>query len=264
MATSAAAPPHAAALGRRRLRPRLILAVVLGGAMLAGLGLWVRDSALVSVDRVTVTGVSGSSGRAVTQTLTDAARGMTTLHVDQGALLASVSAYPIVKSIDVHTHFPHGMSIVVHEHEPVGTVNVGGTTVPITADGTLLRGTRLAGLPAVKASLAGVAGGRITNPAVVARLRVLGAATPAQRRMVTRIGSGNHGVSVLLHGVAAQVAWFGDDSRARAKWIALGRVLADGKAKGAGYVDVRVPQRPAAGGFATSTSTDPPAATTTQ
>lgn len=260
MATSAAAPrPNLFA--RHRMRPRLIAAVLLGGLLLGGLALWVRDSPLVSVDKVTVNGARGATGTAVAMALTDAAKGMTTLDVDEGALMAAVRDYPIVKSIDVKTHFPHGMTITVHQHVPVGTVRAGGSTVAVTADGLLLRGTRVAGLPAVKST--GIAGGgRLTDPAALRRLAVLAAATPAQRRMVTRIGAGTHGISLLLHGTAAQVAWFGDDARLKAKWIALSRVLADPGAKGAGYIDVRVPERPAAGGFPASAAagaTDPAA-----
>ena len=42
---------------------------------------------------------------------------------------------------------------------------------------------------------------------------------------------------------------FGDASRVRAKWIAAARVLADPDAAGATYIDVRLPDRPAAGGL---------------
>ena len=48
---------------------------------------------------------------------------------------------------------------------------------------------------------------------------------------------------------------FGDSSRARSKWIAAARVLADPEAEGATYIDLRQPDRPAAGGLPTSTVT---------
>ncbi len=41
--------------------------------------------------------------------------------------------------------------------------------------------------------------------------------------------------------------YFGDASRAHAKWMAAARVLADPSSQGAWYVDVRLPERPAAG-----------------
>ena len=48
-----------------------------------------------------------------------------------------------------------------------------------------------------------------------------------------------HGPAIIL----------GDGSRLRAKWIAAARVLGDPGAKGARYVDVRVPERAVAGGL---------------
>jgi hypothetical protein len=48
---------------------------------------------------------------------------------------------------------------------------------------------------------------------------------------------------------------FGDATRVRDKWDAAARVLADPAAEGAAYVDVRLPDRPAAGGLAADTVT---------
>ncbi|MET0811192.1 MAG: hypothetical protein ABWY65_08780, partial [Thermoleophilaceae bacterium] len=46
---------------------------------------------------------------------------------------------------------------------------------------------------------------------------------------------------------------FGDARRARAKWAAAARVLADPEARGASYIDLRIPGRPAAGGLPAET-----------
>ena len=43
------------------------------------------------------------------------------------------------------------------------------------------------------------------------------------------------------------LVYFGDDARPHAKWLALARVLADPSSDGSRYVDVRLPERPAAG-----------------
>jgi len=48
---------------------------------------------------------------------------------------------------------------------------------------------------------------------------------------------------------------FGDGSRVAVKWAAAVRVLADPDAAGAAYVDVRIPERPAAGGLPVKTVT---------
>jgi len=43
------------------------------------------------------------------------------------------------------------------------------------------------------------------------------------------------------------LVYFGDAARPHAKWTALARVLADPSSAGASYIDVRLPERPAAG-----------------
>jgi hypothetical protein len=52
------------------------------------------------------------------------------------------------------------------------------------------------------------------------------------------------------------LVYFGDAARPHAKWLSLARVLADSTSAGAVYIDVRVPERPAAG----FSSADAPAA----
>ena len=60
--------------------------------------------------------------------------------------------------------------------------------------------------------------------------------------------TGPDGLTVGLRNGA--LIYFGDTARPHAKWIAAARVLADPGSSGASYVDVRVPDRPAAGGIA--------------
>ncbi|TML03244.1 MAG: hypothetical protein E6G41_14040, partial [Actinobacteria bacterium] len=72
---------------------------------------WLRDSSLVAVDDVTVTGVSGPDAARISGVLEDAARDMTTLHVSKSDLDSAIAAYPQVKGIKVTTHFPHRMDI---------------------------------------------------------------------------------------------------------------------------------------------------------
>jgi hypothetical protein len=51
---------------------------------------------------------------------------------------------------------------------------------------------------------------------------------------------------------------FGRPARLRAKWVAAARVLADPRAAGAAYVDLRVPERPVAGPFPQDPVPPPP------
>jgi cell division protein FtsQ len=64
---------------------------------------------------------------------------------------------------------------------------------------------------------------------------------------VARVTVGEQGLTAQL--VRGPEVYFGDAGRLAAKWTATARVLADPSSKGATYLDVRVPERPAAGGL---------------
>ena len=70
--------------GRRLLRLGLGLVVVL--ALAAGGWMWLRDSSLVAVRDVQITGVTASDGEQVKAALEGAALEMTTLHVRRRTL----------------------------------------------------------------------------------------------------------------------------------------------------------------------------------
>ena len=67
----------------RKLRRRLLVLALVALALAAGYLLWLRDSSLVAIERVTVTGAEGEPG--VEAALAAAATEMTTLHVDETA-----------------------------------------------------------------------------------------------------------------------------------------------------------------------------------
>ena len=119
-------------------------------ALLGGGWLWLRDSGLVAVDQVSVTGVSGSEAPRVRAALEGAARDMTTLHVRPDQLQTAVEPFPAVMAVDAHADFPHRLRIVVHEHVAVAALAAGTDRVPVAADGTLLRGSSTNGLPVVR------------------------------------------------------------------------------------------------------------------
>jgi cell division protein FtsQ len=229
----------------RRLRIALIVALIATPA-LGGGWLWLRHSSLVAVREVHIAGTHGGDAAAIDSALTAAARRMSTLDVRPGELRAAVSAYPIVARLDVHASFPHALSIRVVEQSPVAAVAVGGARSAVAANGVVLGTAHLDGsLPAVSATAPLTPGERVRNPALLAALAVLGAAPPALAAQTERAFSGSKGLTVVLHGGVS--AYFGDATRPHAKWLALARVLADPSSAGAAYVDVRVPERPAAG-----------------
>jgi cell division protein FtsQ len=215
----------------------------------AGGWLWLRDSGLVAVERVTVTGVSGPDAPRVREALESAARDMTTLHVRDGELRTAVDPYPAVLGVKTDADFPHGLRIVVHERNAVGTVVAGEQRVPVAADGTLMRTTTSNGLPEIAAkALPG--GSHASDPQVRHAIAVLVAAPPALRARVARVYVGDRGWTLRLRDGPA--LYFGGAERLAAKWVAAATVLADRSSAGATYLDLRLPERPAAGGLEAS------------
>lgn len=232
---------------RRRisLRVRVAIAAVAVLALLGGAWLWVRDSSLVAVQKVAISGVYGPESGQIRQALTLAARNMTTLDVRVGQLRTAVGPYPVVKDLRVSTQFPHGLRIRVIEQLPVGAIVAGGHAVAVTGDGTLLHDVAAGSLPQVPVRLL-PGGSEVTDRPTLDALALL-SVTPT--RMLSRIAQVTE---TSAHGLVAQLRsgpslYFGDASDLDAKWIAATEVLADPSSAGAIYVDVSDPSRPVAG-----------------
>jgi cell division protein FtsQ len=238
-----------------RLKRRCLALAALCALMMAAYQLWLRDSWLVSVDRVTVTGLTGDEAPRVRAALTAAARSMTTLHLDRDDLERVVKAYPVVKALELSPDFPHGLRIHVIEHHPAAIALTDGGRVAVAGDGTVLQG--LAGeerrLPTIKAE-GTIRGDRLEDPAALAAARVAGAAPAALQGRVEKVRiRRKQGLVVLLRDGPELI--FGRGAQTRAKWTAAARVLADKAAAGATYIDLRLPGRPAAGGLPAETVT---------
>ncbi|HLB22349.1 MAG TPA: FtsQ-type POTRA domain-containing protein [Solirubrobacteraceae bacterium] len=230
---------------RRRLRIALIVALI-ASPLLAGGWIWLRDSSLVAVSHVRVSGAHGSQARAIDAALSSAAHGMTTLDVHPAALRAAVAAYPVVRDLKISTSFPHGLSIQVIEQPAVAALTVSGAKTAVAADGVALGPALVSGsLPAVSGALLPAPGQRLKDTTLLGALAVLGAAPSPLARRVTRAYSSSKGLTLVMH--SGLLAYFGDASRPHAKWLSLARVLADPSSAGASYVDLRLPERPAAG-----------------
>jgi POTRA domain, FtsQ-type len=317
------APARAAATAPatiwRRRRPRIaLLASLIAVPLLGGGWLWLRNSSLVAVEHVRISGLAAvpdANTGAIAAALTSAARGMSTLDVKPAALRAAVARYPIVRAVRARARFPHGLDVEVVEQPPVALLQLGGVRTAVAADGVVLGpgylsgslplahavqssagGSSSAGAPAAGSSAAAAAaattttttttvvpatgassaagqaagasaggagapatptsrggapetvpaiGHSLRNGLLLAELSVLGAAPQALAHEVTDAYFGSRGLTIALRG--GLLAYFGDATRARAKWLSLARVLADPGSAGAAYVDVRLPERPAAG-----------------
>ncbi len=227
--------------GRRGLIALLALVLVAGGVYV-----WLRDSSLVSVQRVRITGVSGLDSGRIRAALRTAARNMTTLDVRLGQLRTAVAPYPVVQRVDASTEFPHGMTIHVTEHVPVATALTGGRRIAVSADGTLLHDVTPSGpLPTIVLPVP-PGGARLTGPAAD-EVRLLAA---APYRLLARVATASdgsaHGLTAVLR--AGPSLYFGTVGQLALKWSAATGVLADHSSAGALYIDVSVPARPAAGG----------------
>jgi cell division protein FtsQ len=230
---------------RPRFRLRLALAVVAVLALLGGAWLWLRDSSLVAVRKVTITGVSGPDAGQIRSALTLAARNMTTLDVRIGSLRTAVAAYPMVEDVQASADFPHALRIRVVEQLPVGALAAGGRAIAASGDGTLLHDVPTTSLPVVPVGLL-PGGSRVVERPALQALTLL-AATPRRlrARIVQVTTNSAHGLVAALR--SGPSLYFGDDSDVAAKWVAAIAVLADPSSAGATYIDVSDPARPAAG-----------------
>jgi len=227
--------------------------------VLGGGWLWLRDSPLAAVERVHLAGVRGADAGAIEAALRAAARRTSTLDVNVAALRAAVAPFRVVRTLSVRASFPHELSIHVVEQPPVAALTEGGVRTAVAADGAVL-GTGL--LSSQSAPLASIAAtgppppltGRVRGATARAELTILGAAPRVLLGWVERVFRGREGLTVVMRGGGVQL-YFGDATRPRAKWLAAARVLADPGSAGAAYVDVRAPERPAAGGGAIGTAT---------
>lgn len=257
----------------RHRRLRLVLLVVLVALpLLAGGWLLLRKSSFVRVEHVQVSGMHGPQAHAIEAALSSAASNMSTLDIHSAALRAAVASFPVVQSVKAIPRFPHGLRIEVIEQPPVAALTIAGERTAVAADGVVLGPALLSSsLPTLSAPQSATAETgqqvvgqqRVQGQSLLAELTVLGAVPKPMQRYVTRVytSSGGQGLTVAMRG--SLLVYFGDAWRPHAKWTALARVLADPTSAGASYIDVRVPERPAAGFSSDSALSETASASTT-
>jgi cell division protein FtsQ len=241
---------------RRRLLVALAVALVLGGIYM----LWFRNSAFVSVDQVSITGARGDDAERIRAALTGAAHDMTTLHVERDKLEQAVAGFSSVRTLEVSASFPHTLRIQIIERRAVAIAVSDSGRVPVSADGNVLQGVPTGGaLPTIKLSQP-PRSGRVEGAGVLRLVAVAGAAPPELTHRLTDV-SVKAGKGIVAHLRHGPDVIFGDSGRIATKWLAAARVLADPSARGATYVDVRLPERPAAGGLPTGAQAAPATST---
>jgi cell division protein FtsQ len=231
---------------RRRLS--LVLAVLI--ALASAYWLWFRDSSLARVHDVYVTGVDGPQARAIRAALEQAGLDMSTLHVRADDLRSAVADYPVVRSISAEGRFPHKLTIDVDLNLPVAVLRTPSGRRPVAADGLLLSDVPITNLPVLTAK-AMLPEKRITNGRAFDLVRVVALAPDPLRARIKSV-SFRAGVGLVAQLRTGPELRFGDTTRLPAKWTAAARVLAAAAARGASYLDLRLPERPAAGGLPTT------------
>jgi cell division protein FtsQ len=245
----------------RRLWLVAVLAAVATGGW-AGY-LWLRDVSVLRVQHVKIEGTSGPEASAIDRALRQTARRMTTLHVQTDALNAAVDSFPVVRSVSASASFPNTLHIKVHEYDAVAALaGPDGRRTAVGEGGIMLRGSRPGDhLPTIQ--VASVPQSRMLGRGVARTLvGVLSAAPRPLTPLLERAYVAGGGVRVSVR--QGPVIQFGAPTRLAAKWAAATRVLADHGSGGARFIDVRLPERPAAGQTAPgSASTQSGASTTT-
>lgn len=234
----------------RGFRPgRGAMAITAVALLLISVTAWllVRNSGLVAVEQVRVVGLSGHYDRAAFRAVAGEAQSMTTMNVDEDRLAEAAGRYVDVADVRVDADFPHGLTVYVDVRRTVAAVKIGARIVAVTAAGATVESARnLSALPNIAA--AGVLkDGRITDRRALGGLAVLGAAPDVLLRRVKTLRWGRGGLTLVLDKNVRLI--FGNRLQAAAKWSAAAAVLANADTKGAQYVDLRIPERPAIGGL---------------
>ncbi len=247
------------AIARHRRLRIASLAMLVALPLFAGGWLALRKSSFVAVEHVHVRGLEGPQAQAIEAALDGAASHMSTLAVDPVALRAAVASFPVVKSVRAIPSFPHGLRIEVSEQLPVAALTIAGQRTAVAADGVVLGPGLITGsLPALSEGqgLVPQVGRHVQGASLLAELAILGAEPQPLARFDARVFTGSKGEGLTVAMRNGLLVYFGDATRPHAKWLSLARVLADPSSAGATYIDVRVPERPAAGFSSASALTE--------
>lgn len=260
-------------------RARLVIAALVLALVIVGSWFFVRNSSLVAVENVKVVGLSGYYDKDARSAVVSEAMQMTTMNFDSARIEEAAGQFVDVAGVHVETDFPHGAVIHVDVRRPVLVARLNGRTVTLSQAGEVIAAPQsIAGLPHIEAS-GSIDGNRVTGGKALEAATLLGAAPDVLLRKVDKVRWGRFGIVISLEN--GPDLYFGDGTAARKKWRDVAAVLASTQSKGAAYLDLRIPGRPAIGGLggapvaestavapesadaaATAASTEAPATTT--
>lgn len=232
-------------VGWRVWRRRLVLIAIVLVALASAYWFWLRDSSLVAVDEVEVSGATVNQN-AIQRALDKAGRQMTTLHVQESVLIEALGRFPTVAAISTSAVFPHTLKVAIRERPPVAVATIEGKTTGVSADGYALIGLDVSAfdLPSISATLAEDG---LVDDHGRAQAAIVGATpTPLKPGLVSAIWDDTYG-GVLVDLSGAPQIRFGDGEDGKAKWAAAAALLADPGLGSPSYIDVSAPGRPVAG-----------------
>lgn len=247
MSTATVALPRLARLSLRALRNRAVLVALFAVALFGVYTFWFRDSSLVAVKTVKVSGIGkGKLDGKLRDALVHAGLGMTTLDASQAELTKAARPYPSVRAVTIDPTFPSTLNVRVTKRVAVAVIGESSGAIGVAQDGRVMRGVPVDGdhlpqLPLITAPKGSWVGGPVLEQA-----EILGAAPKALLRHVDHSFNGQSGIGVELDGGVDLL--FGTVDGARRKWKAAAAVLSDPELGPLDYVDLSVPRRPAVGG----------------
>lgn len=240
-------------------RLQLLIAALIVAILCACTWLLVRNSSLVAVETVEISGLEGYYDRAARKAVVAEAMQMTTMNFDEDRIRDAAAAFVNVEGVTVKTDLPHNVSIDFDVVRPVVVGKVNGRTVALSEDGEILAGAQgLSVLPTIDVSGV-IRGNRVTDGKALAATTVLGAAPDVLLRKVSKVRWGRSGLTLELE--KGVLLYFGNAKYASTKWRDATTVLASPGTAGLSYIDLRAPGRPAVGGLGPAPVTiDPDAA----
>lgn len=243
-------------LARRRERRSLRLRLILFGALVALLALtaaymfWLRDSSLVAIKNLEITGIdtSGKEARQIEQAVRTAAGEMTTLHVKPEVLEEELSRFPRVAHAEIETAFPDSATVILDMRQDGSIFGEGADALLIATDGTVLgpadgQEDRLPLILDGEPPEPSAGGVETLTGRALSQALVLGAAPPELRSQIEASRMTPEGVELSL-GESLTIL-FGDPAKADQKWRAAASLIADPEFDLDSYVDLTVPRRPA-------------------
>jgi cell division protein FtsQ len=247
MSSATVVLPRLARLSFRALRHRAVWVAIIAFVLFAGYQFWFRDSSLVAVKTVKVTGIGeGKLDGQLRGALVHAGLGMTTLDASQAELEKIAKPFPSVRAVSIDPTFPSTLNVKVTKRSAVAVIGIGSGAVGVASDGRVLRGVPLGKAHLPQLPLSAAPKGSWVGGPVLDQVKVLSAAPKALRRYVDHSFIGTTGVAVQLTGGVDLL--FGTASNAGQKWEAATAVLSDPNLGSLDYVDLSVPRRPAVGG----------------